>query len=75
MAILTGTNQQGDIVSVIEEEGKDALVLNYSYWNCDCAQHYVRPVKLHHCNECGADRDDSDISEELEVQVLIYLKA
>jgi len=71
MAILIGKNAQGDNVAIIDDDGKD-IVLNYSYWDCDCAQHFVKPMKLHHCNECGADRDDSDISEEVEVQVFIY---
>mgnify|MGYP006294299655 CR=1 FL=1 len=71
MATMFGKNKHGDTVLVISEDGED-LVVNYSYWNCDCADHFVKPMKLHHCNECGADRDDSEISEEVEVQFFIY---
>jgi len=71
MIVSIGTNKQGDTVSVITN-GTEDLILNYSYWDCDCAHQFVKPMKLYHCTECGADRDDSDISEELDVQVLVY---
>jgi hypothetical protein len=65
--MLIGTNPQGDNVMVIDD-----MILNYSYWDCDCSHAYLRSVKQHHCNECGADRDDSDVSQEAEVQLFIY---
>jgi len=65
--MLFGTNPQGDKVMVVDD-----LFLNYSYWDCDCSYEYVRAVTQHHCNECGADREDSEISQEADVQLFIY---
>lgn len=65
--MLFGTNPQGDTVMVVDD-----MILNYSFWDCDCSHEYVRPITTNHCKECGADKDDSEISQETEVQLFIY---
>ena len=66
--MLVGTNTQGDSVVFYDDE----TLLNTSFWDCDCSHDYLRSVTQHHCNECGADRDDSEIAQEAEVQLFIY---
>jgi hypothetical protein len=66
--MLEGTNPQGDFVIMYDEE----TLLNQNYWDCDCSHEYIRPIIEHHCQECGADRDDSEISHEVEVQQIVY---
>ena len=67
VTMLLGTNPQGDNIMVIGD-----MILNYKFWDCDCSYEYIRSVKQHHCTECGSDRDDSEISQETEVQLFIY---
>jgi len=66
--MLVGTNTQGDSVVFYDDE----TLLNTSFWDCDCSHEYIRSVTIHHCRECGSDREDSLMSHEVEVQQLIY---
>ena len=66
--MIIGTNPQGDTVVMYDDD----TILNFKFWDCDCAHLFVRPTTHHHCNECGADRDDSPISQEVDVQQLFY---
>lgn len=68
MEMLVGINHHSDVVVMYDEE----TLLNQNYWDCDCSHDYIQPVIKHHCEECGADRDDSEISHEVEVLQLVY---
>ena len=64
-------NNKGDIVALVKDK-EETMILNYSYWECDCSTMFVQPMKMHHCIECGADRDDSPIANDLHVQIFVY---
>ena len=66
--MILGTNKHGDTVVFYDDE----TLLNQNYWDCDCSHNYIRPVSIHHCNECGSDREDGLISHEVEVHQLVY---
>jgi hypothetical protein len=64
-------NNKGDTVGIIKD-AEETVILNYSFWECDCSTMFIRPVTITHCRQCGADRDDSPIANDLHVQIFVY---
>lgn len=60
-------NKQGDVIEVHND-----LVLNLSYWDCECADNYIKTVTVSECTYCGASIDDCANSRDDEVQSMIY---
>lgn len=46
------------------------IVLNLDYWDCDCSENYIHPIKEKYCNKCSTYEEDSPNSRENEVQKL-----
>ena len=63
--MITGLNKQGHLVMTLS----DGQNLNYNFWECDCAHDHVMPAEIPHCLSCGADRDDSPVALDFEVQL------
>lgn len=66
--ILDSTNKQGD---TIEIHG-DGIVLNHSYWECECGTYWIKPITLTSCPKCNAHKSDCANAREQEVQEFIY---
>lgn len=65
--IYLSKNPQGDVLEI-----HGLIVLNQSYWECECNDDYVRPKTKETCNECDAHHEDCADAYEETVQRVIY---
>lgn len=66
--IVDSTNKQGDKIEI----HSDGVVLNHSYWECDCDHSWIRAMSKSKCDDCGAYESDCANAREQEVQQFIY---
>jgi hypothetical protein len=45
------------------------IVINLEYWDCECYENYIHPIKQKYCNRCNAFEEDSPNSRENEVKL------
>lgn len=62
-------NKQGDSLEVCS----DGVVLNLSYWECECESNWIHHVSYRSCSKCKALAEDCSNAIEQEVQT--YLTA
>ncbi|NPV00038.1 MAG: hypothetical protein HPY53_01535 [Brevinematales bacterium] len=43
------------------------IILDTEFWDCECPDHYIHPVKDEICPKCGATQEESPSSRALEV--------
>jgi hypothetical protein len=60
---LDATNAFGDALEIYP----DGIVLNLSYWDCECATQYIHPLSEESCPHCEALQEDMTSSREREV--------
>ena len=48
------------------------ICLNLDYWDCECKNDYIRPIKQQVCKKCDTDQEDSPSSRENEVNFYIH---
>ena len=47
------------------------IVLNLSYWDCECGGNFIHTIKEKECIVCGATQEESPNSREKEVKTLL----
>jgi hypothetical protein len=47
------------------------IVLNLSYWDCECGDNFIHTLKENKCTACGATQEESPNSREREVETLL----
>jgi hypothetical protein len=47
------------------------IVLNLSYWDCECRDNFIHTCKEKKCAACGATQEESPNSREREVKMLV----
>lgn len=65
--MTTTTNKRGETI----ENHENGIVLNLSYWDCECKTNYIHPLKKQSCRKCGAEQDDQPNSRANEVENLL----
>ena len=51
------------------------ICLNLDYWDCECENDYIHPIKQQVCKKCDAAQEDSPSSRENEVNCYIHPNA
>jgi hypothetical protein len=64
MSIRYSTNSRGD---KLETYGM-GLVINLSYWECDCDENWVHPTDCYGCGVCEAHINDCASARDVDVQ-------
>ncbi len=60
-----GKNRHGEVIEVVGE-----IVLNLSYWDCECHDDFIHTVEELKCVVCGTTQEDSPNSREREIRRL-----
>jgi len=47
------------------------IVLNLSYWDCECRDNFIHTCNENKCATCGATQEESPNSREEEVKTLL----
>lgn len=60
---LDAINTLGDRLTIFA----DGVVLNLEFWDCECDDHYIRPLSEDTCPHCGSKQEEMPSSREREV--------
>jgi len=50
------------------EDHENGIMLNLSYWDCECKENYIKPIEQKRCIYCNAAQDDMPNSRANEVE-------
>ncbi len=59
-------NMYGETIETVGD-----IVLNLSYWDCECGDNFTHTHKEKKCIACGATQEESPNSREREVKTLL----
>ena len=59
-------NRDGEVIETVGD-----LVLNLSYWDCECRDNFIHNIKEEKCPICEATQEESPNSRDGEVGELI----